>query len=255
MAQSNYFSQYHTSQELDEMTNTIRLFLTNATAQSNYFSYLHGGISEKQYLSQATNGDQIRSWPDNSNRAAAMKYSATLLLSSIDTNQIRLIYFKMTNLPAIIQLKNQEMKDGLIVTTLVTNGDIVSFFTNLVSQAISNLDEGASRLADTDMIFSRDGENYISVSPNSTNTQRWVFWSKDGPVRQFDKLGQYSVVAAQFYENGKLQEFRVSRPSSESIVFDTNGTLISFRVTENNVDIVLRPDATGNLKIRGFLKK
>jgi hypothetical protein len=165
----------------------------------------------------------------------------------------------MTNLPAVIHLKNQETRDGPIIVTLVTNEDVASQFREVLSQIVSNLNRGASCLTNSNLnTYSYYGADMYNPE-NMKERFYFSFWSENGPVKTFDKRtsdSQYILTSARFYENGGLEEFRVNSVKHEEIVFNPDGGVNYYRwKPENKIEINLKLDEAGNLKIRGFIIK
>lgn len=257
-ARSNYFSKPHSTQELEELTNTVNLFLTNAAAQSSYYFHI-SGMTEPEYESNLvyamSHAPPPKSWPEPSERQDIFQRCAVALRSAIDTNQVEWVCSNMAaNQPAIREFQNQTTKDGPITVTFVTNVVVISHVRNFSRLAISNLDEFASLLKNPNLKSFVGGPGYEGQISDSTNYYLWLFWP-DNMVRSIEKRtadGQRVLVCAGFYENGKLQLFKVVSPP-ESITFDTNGKFASYHGIENNMLMDLRPDETGSVKVRGFL--
>jgi hypothetical protein len=260
------FTQDH-RQELELLTNyarshgiTIREVVNDPKYymdyQSNGFFQLHG-MTEIEMMSNSARLDiqmEPKPWPLASKKQEIFEHCAEVLRSAVDTNQIEWVCSNMTtNLPAIREFQNQSAKDGPIIITFVTNEIVISQFRDFSRLAISNLDEFASLLTSPDL-ESYVGPGYCAKISNPTNFFFWLFWP-DNLVRSIEKRtadGQHVIMEASFYENGRLAGFRVTS-TSESITIDANGKMISYNGIENNMAIDLRPDETGNIKVRGFI--
>jgi len=214
VAQSNYFSQYHTAQELQELTNTVRLFLTNVAAQSSYFYYKHGGMTESEYRSNIVSHMQKpMPWPDTPNKWSTLKFCADTLRSALDTNRLAAAFVEMTNQPnatlSIMHISN------VVISNLT---EFAAYLTNPRLNVYDNVGDIAS---------TRTNEGKIT----------FIFWSTNGPVRELDKrtVDGRLIFGARFDESGKLLRFSERSPDSNGVwatrnelVFNADGTLHSF---------------------------
>jgi len=234
--------------------------MTNTVAQSNFFANLHGGMTESEYrsnlISAIRHAPPPKPWPEPSQRQLVFGRCAEVLRSAIDTNQIELICSNMAaNLPTIRKYQNQPTHDGPITITYVTNDVVISRLRNFSRQTMLSLDEFASLLNSPDL-ESYVGAGYCAKISTPANYLFWLFWP-DGMVRSIEKRtadGQRVIIRASFFENGKLAGFYVISPP-ESIAFDLSGKLTSYAGRDNNMTLELRPDESGNVKVRGFILK
>lgn len=215
-ARSNYFSQYHSPEELEEFTHTVRYFLTNADAQSSYFFHLHG-MTESEMMSKAARYMEPKPWPETVKKQEALKHCVKVLHSTIDTNQIEAACNKLSNQPqAVIILKE------------------------LSNETISNLDEAAMLLTNPNLTASHGQIGYQAEISDSTNLFYFVFWSENGlptVVRNFEKRtmdGQRVLSDIQFNENGKVRYFRVSSPS-RGLGFNEDGSVRNYYAHGQNI--------------------
>jgi hypothetical protein len=188
-----------------------RISLSNQQTKAEY-DRLHPTKEQIKLMSNAMLYMHPTPWPDSPQKSAALKHCANVLRSAIDTNQIASACNKMTNQPeAVLVLKS-------VATT-----------------AASNLDEFADLLTNTNLMTYL---SYWAEISNPTNLFYFSFWSDNGPVRDLDKRptgGQYILVSARFYENGKLLEFDINSLVSKGVVrtemqllLNEDGTLQSF---------------------------
>ena len=210
VAKFNYFSKYHSRQELEELTNTVQYYVTNAAAQSSYYYHLYGGLTESEYMSNSVRQMHFTPWPDSPQKREALKHSAEVLPSAIDTNQIEITCSELTNHTDAAALRD------------------------FSKMAISNLCEFADALTNSNLIT----PNYLAAQfSNSTNKFFYLFWSENGPVRLLDKRladGRSIILSASFYGNGKLERFALNSPDAkgffrtkQQLVFNKDGTLRS----------------------------
>jgi hypothetical protein len=129
---SNYLSAHHSPDELAEMSNTVRLFLTNRDAQTSYYFYKNGGLTEEQVrwkiydLMLHTN--MTKPWPEPEKKKAIFDHCAEVVRSSIDTNQI-----------------------SLVLNGLSGNAEASRVFQRIVNEAESEFDEISKLLASPDL--------------------------------------------------------------------------------------------------------
>lgn len=229
----------------------------NMDYQSNAFFITHG-MTELEMMSNAASYMHATPWPDSLQKQAMLKTSARLLLSAIDTNQLELLQSKIASLPAVIRLGNQAMKDGPVIVTLITNEDIRLQFKSFSSQVSLTLNECANFLTNPNLNTFSYYEADIFNPKNKKEKFYFSFWSENGPIKTFDKRttdDQHIPISARFYENGKLEEFRIDSPKHEMASFDIDGKMKAYHWAAENISIDLKLDETGNIKIRGFLIK
>ncbi len=210
---SNFFSQYHSPEELKDFTNTIQYYLTNVAAQSSYFFHVHG-MTESEYVSNAARYmHKPAPWPDTPEKCSTLKFCADVLRSALDTNRIETACVQTTNRPgAVLAIRY------------------------ISKVAISNLNEFATYLINPRLdVYGNFGD--IAIGKVNEEKAYFLFWSQDGPVRQLDKrtIDGRIIVGARFDKNGKLLEFRLNSPDSKGVLkreielmFNNDGTLHSF---------------------------
>jgi hypothetical protein len=214
---SNYFSQHHSTLELEEMTNTVQLFLTNAAAQSSYFFHKHGGMTESEYASNVVDAMRHapppKPWPEPSKKREIFEHCAKVLRSAIDARQIEAACGKLTNQPEAVLLLN-----------------------TLSKEAMTNLDTFASLLNSPDL-DSYVGAGYSVKLLTSTNIFYFLFWPSTS-VRQIEKRtpdGQHVLVGVRFYENGKVMYFTVNSPDSWGLGFKDDGAVRNYYGMSKNI--------------------
>ena len=211
VAKSNYFSKHHIPQELEELTNTVQYFATNAAAQSSYYYHLYGGLTESEYMSNSLRQMHFATWPDSPQKREALKHSAEVLPSAINTNQIEITCGELTNHNDVVALRN------------------------LSEMVMSNLSEFSDALNNSNLIT----PNYLAAQfSNPTNKLFYLFWTENGPVRLFDKRladGRSIILSASFYESGKLERFALNSLDAKGffrtkgeLIFNKDGTLRSY---------------------------
>jgi hypothetical protein len=218
MARSNYLSQNHSPEELEEFNNTVRYFLTNAAAQSSYFFHVHGML-EGQYvtnvlLTAMRHKSPPQPWPALSQKQEIFENCASLLHLAIDTNQINLACKKLTNQPnAVIALKalaNEAVTNLIIFSDLLFNPDLNSYW------------------------------GYRAKLTTLTNVFYINFWfstpsNPDTPIRDIEKRSPDDmnvIVSARFYQNGKLQAMSIG---DKGLFFNEDGTLRNYYANGQNI--------------------
>jgi hypothetical protein len=215
-SRSNYFSQHHGTPELEEMTNTVQLFLTNAAAQSSYFFHVHG-MTESEYGSNVVNAMRHapppKPWPEPSKKQKVFEHCATVLRSAIDANQIEAACGKLTNQPeAVLLLKT------------------------LSKGAMTNLDTFAN-LSNSPELNSYLGAGYRAKLLTSTNIFYFGFWPST-LVRDIEKRtadGQHVLLSVRFYENGKAMYFTVNSHESWGLGFKDDGAVRNYYGKSKNI--------------------
>jgi len=197
-------------------------------------------------------------WPDSSEKQKAISHCAQLIISSVNTNQIDLICSKMTtNLPSVIQLKNQRVPNGSITETSVANKDLVSQLKNYSERVIVNLHNCAKRLTESGLDTYSSELGYGAEVSDLQERYVFILWNQNGPLRRFDKRTTAGriLMSASFYQNGKLEKFEDNMSNGEECIFDLNGKLSGYTwTTANNVEVDVSFDSVGNVKkIRGFI--
>jgi len=212
---SNYFSHHHSTPELEDLTNTVQLFLTNAAAQSSYFFHMHG-MTESEYASNMLeamrHAPPPKPWPEPSKKQAVFEHCATVLRLAIDANQIEAACGKLTNQPEAVLLKT------------------------LSKEAMANLDTFANLLNNPDL-NSFLGAGYRAKLLTSTNNFYFSFWPST-LVRDIEKRtpdGQHVLLSVRFYENGKVMNFHVNSPDRWGLGFKDDGAVQNYYGMSKNV--------------------
>ena len=201
-------------------------------------------------------------WPDNLEKQNTLEHCAKLLFSSFDTNQIEATCFKIiTNQPAIIRLGNQVTRDGLMIITLITNEDLVSRLKDASLYINLNMIAFASQLTASNINTYISEMGRCATYSNSPDSSSFNLWYTNGPLKHLDKYTGSGniIISADFYESGKLMEFRENAPRNEGISFGEDGKFGSYYWTTtdqtgtNNVEIGINVSKAGSLRIRGYL--
>jgi hypothetical protein len=213
---SNYFSQHHSTLELEEMTNTVQLFLTNAAAQSSYFFHKNG-MTESEYVSNLVDtmrhAPPPKAWPEPSKKKKIFENCATALRAAINESQIEAACSKLTNQPeAVLLLKK------------------------LSNEARTNLDAFANLLISPDL-NSYVGDGYSAKLTTSTNIFYFYFWPST-LVRDIEKRtpdGLHVLLDVRFYENGKVMYFTVNSPDNWGMGFKDDGSVQNYYGQSKNI--------------------
>ena len=215
---SNYLAQHHSQIELEDVTNTMRFYLTNAGAQSSYFFHLHG-MTEAEYstnvlLTASRHKPPPQPWPTATEKQVIFGNCSSLLRSAIDEDKIHLACESLTNRP-----------------------DAVRALKTIANEAQSSLNGFA------DLLFDPHLESYWGYRAKliTTTNQFFIdFWfisksASNAPVRSIEKRttdGLHVLVSASFYQTGKLEEFA---KAGESVFFNENGTVRNFEANSTDV--------------------
>lgn len=190
---------------------------SNADARAEY-RRLHPTENELKWVSNAMQHmEPAKTWPLPSKKQDTFERCMNSLRSAINTNQIEIACSRMSNAPeTALALKD---------------------FTKV---AFSNLDEYADIFTRSELSSDFGHAGYIARAYDPTNYFFFIFWSEDGPVKQAEKRtpdALHVLAGCRFYENGKLQEFRLNSPngqghfqSNKVLSFKENGELDSFWV-------------------------
>jgi len=212
-AQTNRYSEYLEIQSNAEVNAQIMLNNVHSNVE---FHRLHPTAADLEAMSNAMlHWKPPQPWSDAAKRQETLEHCAEVLRSAIDTNQIEIACGKLTNQPeAVIALKE------------------------ISSEAISNLNEVANLLTNSNLITSLGEAGYQAGITTPTNDFRFGFWSenqlptliRDVDIRTPD--AQQVLVSASFYESGKLRFLRINSPDSKGILrnkmqlgFNEDGTL------------------------------
>jgi hypothetical protein len=223
--------------------------------QSNAYFQIHG-VTESEMMSNAVRHAQSVPSPSDSQTGKALEHGANLLNSAFESNQIEWVCTNIfTNFPAIRRMDNQPSKDGPIIVTYLTNKSIILNLENISSQITSNLGWVADNFTSKTQKIYLGGTGYQADIPVNDGIFYCFFWDEKGIVKKLEKRtsdAKYVTMYANFYQNGKLQEFRLIQPN-EGIGFDADGKFNSFWIVQNHATLDLRPDKTGNIKVRNFI--
>ncbi len=194
----------------------LQTLRSNANAQAEN-RRLHPDPEDVQWVSNVVaHLGSPEPWPDPAKRKQIFEYCASVVRSSLDTNELDLQVAKLTNEPAsAIELKE------------------------LVKVAIADLHEFA-RILTNPQLRTYIADGFSADLATSTNLFYGCFWTnnlaKDLQIKTPD--GQRVLISARFYEDGKLMAFHVNSR-------DTKG------VYRADIDLVLNEDGT----LRSHMKR
>jgi hypothetical protein len=258
VARSNYFSAYHSRQELEDMTNAIQLVLTNSAAQSNYYSYFRVSTGKGMYPTNAAPDTNVQQWPDDLRKPEALQHIADALDSAFDVQQIDSVCENIkTNLPLIRRFEKQPDTNGPVIVTSITNNDVAAKLKIFSEKIVFYLKQSGQNITSTNLGTFRDILGYQADISVQQGIFHYVFWDGNGLVENFEERtpDDLQVIArANFFGNGKLAGFRLVSPP-ESITFGADGRMASYRGIVNGMLMDLRPDETGKIKLLGFSLK
>ena len=211
-ARTNFLAKNHSTSELEQLRSAAQYLLTNAAAQSNLSSLLHGGMTESEretnLLNAMRQAQLRRAWPEASSKREVFKHCAAVLISAIDTNQIEAAAGKLTS-----QLEAATLR-------------------NLSKRAMANLDMFASLLLSPDL-NSYLGAGYRAELSTPTNVFYFSFWPESQPagvvVRDLEKRTPdttHVLASAHFYQDGRLME--ISIRDEMQLVLNKDGSLRSY---------------------------
>jgi hypothetical protein len=152
------------------------------------------------------------SWPESSKKKDILEHCAAVLHSAMDPKAIELATSELTN-----QANALEIKEFLKV-------------------AASNLKEYATMLTSPEISTSVEQYGYLARLSIAGDDVSICFWPETNGlprlVRDIERRvpadRRHLVVAVRFYENGKLQEFRVNSPDRKVVLFDKQGYLYHY---------------------------
>lgn len=203
--------------------------------------------------------NQPAAWP---NSRQALRHSADLMRSSIDTNWLAMIADKLTNQPVVFRFTNR-LNDGTAPVVIVTNADIIAYFKDFSKRLTSTLDEYASYLTNPKLNAYLGVAGYSAQIPSPTKSEGTIYFgflTDNGPTRDFRQIvnGESRArMQAYFYENGNLKLLNVIATYKYGVNFTENGQLKDVGwLLNNKLAIHINLDASGNPQISGeFLRK
>lgn len=207
---------------------------------------------------------ESKPWPENlQTKQAILKYCADVLQSSMDTNQLAIIANKLASQPVILKFGHQTGPGSTMTFTFATNADVISAFESFSQQTISNLNEFASLLTDSNLetLVAFKG-NRMAFIPNPHNTKMEFEYCISGNtnffVQQIDEFPNSTSVqrtlqsSANFYENGNLRWYETfgDKGHRQTISFNEDGKFDRCDLWADGMQVWFSLDESGSFMIR-----
>jgi hypothetical protein len=222
---SNFFAQPHSALELQEITNALCYFVTNGSAQNEYFVHSRG-MNEADYASNLLNAMRQapppKPWLESPRKETIFDHCARVLRSSIGTNKVE--EFAGT-------LKSKTDRATLMRATTI---------------ASTNLDLLANLLSSPEL-HSFIGLGYQATISNEAGVFTFSFWPAEGllpvVVRSLEKRTadqQCILLHASFWRNGNLKDMAINSlgkgvPVTQvQILFGESGVPSSYWIRPRN---------------------
>jgi len=207
---------------------------------------------------------QSKPWPESlQTKQAILKHCADVLELSMDTNQLAMIADKLASQPAILKFGHQTGPSSPMTFTFATNADVIFAFENFSQQTISNLNEFARHLTDSNIqtLVTFKG-NRMAFVPNPHNSMMGFDYcisrNTNFFVQQIDEFPNSTSVqrtlqsSANFYENGKLRWYQMYKNKSrpQIISFNEDGKFDRCDLWADGMQVWFSLDETGVFMIR-----
>lgn len=150
-------------------------------------------------------------WPDKKETRETLARCSAMLSVAVDMDKVQ--------------------ADAVQITNEVMKADVL----RLSKEAKSYCDQAARLMINSEFHTSYWNGGYTGSCSDPQEggvTFSIVFASKSGPVIQIDKFGKIHSSAG-FYDDGKLQAFRIGGPNSEGLHFFENGKIQSCVIVES----------------------
>jgi len=187
---------------------------SNVNAAAEY-RRLHTSKEDLEWARNAwLNSKPMGSWPVASKKKEILEHCATVLRSALDPKEMELATSELTNQPNALEIKE------------------------FLKVAGSNLNEYAAILFNPELSTSVEMFGYAAHLRTAKEDVLISFWPDTNRlpclVRDIERIvieaphRRHVVLAIRFYENGKLQEFRVNSPVGKGLQFNDEGYLYHY---------------------------
>ena len=207
----NALSQVTTlSEVLSNAETRAQVARSNVNAAAEY-RRLHPNQGEVEWASNVMrNWKPGVSWPEASQKKEILAHCAAVVRSALDAKEIELATSELTNQPNALEIKN-----FLVV-------------------AASNLNEYAAILTSPELSTYVAPFGYAARLCTTSDFFIISFWPTNrlpGLVRDIERRtpdARHVIVKVLFYENGKLENFRVNSPAGKGLAFNEEGYLYHY---------------------------